>query len=171
MDDELVLLGVLSGSAMHGYQLNDMIEHHLPLFTSIKPSTAYSRLDRLATRGLVRSRRERVGRRPERKVYELTEEGRARFLALLRENLRSAEPPSQAGDAGVLFHRALPEAEVLALLAERRQATVVLRDRMEEMKRRHPPHSSGYLVAERALVHAEAEERWLDSVIERGFEE
>lgn len=168
MSDELLLLGLLSGSAMHGYQLNDMIEHHLPMFWQLKPSTAYSRLDRLAGRGLVEATSERVGRRPERKVYELTDAGRARFEELLRANLRSADAQSQVGDLGVLFHRALPADEVHALFAERREATAEQRPRLVEMIERHPQDSAGHLVAEHSLAHLDAELAWLDGVLERG---
>lgn len=170
MDDELLLLGLLSGSAMHGYQLNEVIERRLPLGWQLKPSTAYSRLDRLARRGLVEATAERVGRRPERKVYALTDAGREHFLALLRENLRSADPQSQSGDLGVLFHRALAPEEVTTLLGERRDATAGRRPHLEEMLARHPASSAGRLIAEHALAHLDAELGWLDGVLARGIE-
>ena len=165
--DELLLLGLLSGSSMYGYQLNDVIEHHLPMFWRLKPSTAYSRLDRLSARGLVETKTERVGKRPERKVYDLTEAGRARFEQLLRANLRSADVPSPVGDLGVLFYRALPVDEVQALLAERRTATANQRPRLSELVECHPPLSAGRLVAEHSLAHLDAELAWLDGVLER----
>ncbi len=167
--DELLLLGLLSGSSMYGYQLNDVIEHHLPMFWRLKPSTAYSRLDRLSARGLVETKTERVGKRPERKVYDLTEAGRARFEQLLRANLRSADVPSPVGDLGVLFYRALPVDEVQALLAERRTATANQRPRLSELVERHPPLSAGRLVAEHSLAHLDAELAWLDGVLERAL--
>jgi DNA-binding PadR family transcriptional regulator len=170
VEDELLLLGLLSGSSMHGYQLNEVIEQRLPLLSKIKPSTAYSRLDRLAIDGLVESTAERVGRRPERKVYALTEAGRERFLALLRENLSSADLAPQAGDLGVLFHRALPPDEVATLLTARRDATARRRPHFEEMIERHRPGTPGRLIAEHTLTHLDAEIGWLDTVLERGLE-
>ena len=166
-DDELLLLGLLSGSAMHGYQLNEVVERRLPLFSKLSPSTVYSRLDRLARRGLAEATTERVGRRPERKVYALTAAGKERFLELLRLNLRAADLPSQTGDLGVLFYRSLPRDEVLALLAERRDATAERRPHLEEMVERHPTDSAGRLIAEHALVHLDAELTWLDQVLQR----
>lgn len=171
MDDELLLLGLLSGSAMHGYQLNEVIEQRLPLLSTLKPSTAYSRLDRLAREGLVEATVERVGRRPERKVYALTDGGRERFLELLRDNLRAGDLPAQSGDLGVLFHRALPAAEVAALLAERREATAARRPQLEQLIERHAQGTPGGLISEHALAHLDAELGWLDRVLERGFED
>ncbi|HEY5477926.1 MAG TPA: PadR family transcriptional regulator [Tepidiformaceae bacterium] len=170
MDDELLLLGLLSGSAMHGYQLNEVIEQRLPMFSALKPSTAYSALDRLAERGLVSVTTERVGRRPERKVYHLTESGRERFLELLRGNLRSAAEPSGQGKQGLLFYRALPRDEVLALFAERRLATEARVGPMRAMYEAHLPGSAGRLVADNALAHLEAEIAWLDRVQAAGLE-
>jgi DNA-binding PadR family transcriptional regulator len=171
VDDELLLLGLLSGSSMHGYQLNEVIEQRLPLLSTIKPSTAYSRLDRLARNGLVVASIERVGRRPERKVYSLTDAGRERFLELLRENLRAADLPLQTGELGILFLRALPGDEVVALLAERREATAARRPHLDQMIERHTAGTPGRLISEHALAHLETELVWLDGVIEAGFED
>ncbi|MEE8338059.1 MAG: PadR family transcriptional regulator [Dehalococcoidia bacterium] len=170
MSDELLLLGLLSGSAMHGYQLNEVIEKRLPMLWDLKPSTAYSRLDRLAARGLVATTTQRIGRRPERKVYELTAEGRERFLELLRENMRSASTDSQSADLGILFSRALPAGEVQALLRERRAATAERRPHLIEMIARHPAESPGRRISERSLVHLDVELEWLDGVLAESAE-
>jgi len=170
VEDELLLLGLLSGSAMHGYQLNEIIEQRLPMLSKLKPSTAYSALDRLAAQGLAEATVERVGRRPERKVYGLTPAGRERFLDLLRENLRSADLPAYAGDRGLLFHRALPANEVLALLAERREATLARAPRLRRLLESHPPRSAAALVAGHALALIDAEVTWLDGILGEGLD-
>lgn len=165
MSDELLLLGLLSGSAMHGYQLNEVIEKHLPMLWDLKPSTAYSRLDRLAARGLVEATAQRIGRRPERKVYDLTAVGRERFLELLRENMRTAHTDSQSADLAILFSRALPPDEVAELLRERRDATAERRPHLVEMIERHPSESAGRRISERALAHLDVELEWLDGIL------
>jgi DNA-binding PadR family transcriptional regulator len=166
VSDELLLLGLLSGSAMHGYQLNEVIEKHLPMFWDLKPSTAYSRLDRLAARGLVATTTKRVGRRPERKVYELTAVGRERFIELLRENMRTAHADARSADLGILFSRALPPDEVHSLLRERRDATADQRPRHVAMIESHPAGSAGRRISERALAHLDVELKWLDGVLD-----
>ncbi len=161
MDYELLLLGLLSGSAMHGYQLNEVIERRFPRLAGLKPSTAYSGLDRLARRGLVTVATERVGRRPERRVYALTDAGRDRFIELLKQNLRSADLPSHSGDHGLLFARALPPDEVQGLLRERREATAARLPEMQRLRESHPAGSPAYLIADHALALVEAELAWL----------
>jgi DNA-binding PadR family transcriptional regulator len=170
VDDELLLLGLLSGSAMHGYQLNEIIDKRLSGLSSLKPSTAYSALDRLAGRGLVSVSYERVGRRPERKVYALTGSGRERFLELLRANLRAADLPAYAGNRGLLFLRALPADDVLSLLSERRTATEARLSPLERLRDGHPSRSTGRLVAEHAIVHLKAELAWLERVLVDGLD-
>ena len=165
MDEELLLLGLLSGSAMHGYQLNEVIAHRLVLFSNLKPSTAYSTLDRLAKQGFVESTPERVGRRPERKVYSLTAAGRRRFLELLRLNLRSAAQPSHSGAKGLLFLSALPSDEVLTLLAERREGATVLLASLVKVREGHAPQTPAGLAAGHAIAHVEAELGWLDELL------
>jgi DNA-binding PadR family transcriptional regulator len=169
VDDELLLLGLLSGSAMHGYQLNEVIEQRLSMFSTLKPSTAYSALDRLARGGLVEVTRERVGNRPERKVYHLAEAGRERFLTLLRRNLRSVDGPQNPGQQGLLFSRALPDAEVIELLAERRVATAARLAPLIALHDGHPAGSPARLVTANAIAHLHAEIDWLDRVQAEGL--
>lgn len=165
MDYELLLLGLLSGSAMHGYQLNDVIERRFPRLAGLKPSTAYSGLERLARRGLVSVATERVGRRPERKVYTLTGAGRARFIELLKQNLRSADLPTHSGDHGLLFARALPPDEVQELLRERREATAARLPELARLRESHPAGSPAYLISDHAIALVEAEVAWLDGAL------
>ncbi len=166
MEHELLLLGLLSGTAMHGYQLNEVIETRLKRIAGLKPSTAYSALDRLATLGLVGVTTERVGRRPERKVYALTESGRDRFRDLLRANLASADVPIYTGEHGILFLRALAAGEARELLRQRRDATSARLPEVERLRDSHPATSPARLTADHALAHLEAEVAWLDRVLE-----
>ena len=50
---ELLLLGLLKREEMHGYQLNQFLEHQLGSVVPMKRSTAYFLLNKLSKRGLV----------------------------------------------------------------------------------------------------------------------
>jgi len=84
---ELLLLGLLSEGRMHGYQMNVMLSHFAGFIGEVKSGTSYNALRRLERDGFIKASIEREGKRPERKVYELTESGRDLFVQLLRENL------------------------------------------------------------------------------------
>ncbi|RME63941.1 MAG: PadR family transcriptional regulator, partial [Caldilineae bacterium] len=117
-----MLLGLLRVQAMHGYQLNQFLEEHMDFMPSIKPSTVYYGLERLAEEGLVITREEQAGNRPTRQIYEITPAGEAEFQRLLRENLRRYDPGESADDIGIAFLSALPAGEVYPWLAEKRAA-------------------------------------------------
>ena len=78
---------------MHGYELHEMLERQLGFLSDLKKPTAYRLLDLLEEQGLVEGEVERLGRRPERRVYRLTPEGQERFQTLLRAELGEAPYP------------------------------------------------------------------------------
>jgi len=164
MNDELLLLGLLFGSSMHGYGINEMAEQLQPYGWHVKPSSVYGRLERLEHRGLIESHSERVGRRPERKVYALTDTGRDRFRRLLRDNLRTHERVAGPDDLGLLFQRLLPTEETATLLGERRDAILEDLDGLRALVREDTP---GRLAAEHTLAITEAELAWLEATLVR----
>jgi DNA-binding PadR family transcriptional regulator len=164
--DELLLLGLLNLQRMHGYELHDFIEHRLHQISDLTKPTAYRMLDALYEQGLVDRQLEREGRRPERQVYELTDAGRARFGALLREELGRAVRPVYSGDVALLFADQLPAVERLALLGERRRRVAELLAETTRICELHPTNTGARLAIDHDRFHLEAEVRWLDSVIE-----
>lgn len=164
MERELLLLGLLRQANMYGYQLHDLIERELASCVDLKKPTAYFLLDKLTRKGWISQHEERVGSRPPRNVYAITQAGEAHFELLLRANLGSYHLTRFAGDVGLAFADALPPAEVLELLQQRRSLLAA-----DAAATSAAPHHDGslQLVIEHRLVHLEAELRWLDSVIVR----
>lgn len=164
MERELLLLGLLRQAHMHGYQLHEFIERDLATCTDLKKPTAYFLLDKMTRLGWVAQREEREGNRPPRRIYQVTSAGEAQFQRLLRENLASHTITRFPGDAGLLFADALPPAEALELLGQRR---VALEGDLAA-GRAAPPHAgASQLIIEHRIVHLEAELRWLDEVMAR----
>lgn len=164
MDDELLILGLLLGSSMHGYGLNEMTEQLRPYGVSVKPSTVYSRLERLERDGFVNSRTERIGKRPERRVYSLTKTGRHRLHQLVELNLGTHQRVAGPGDLGLLFAETLPVEVRRALLAHRLEHAIEDRDRLRLLAANDNP---GQLAAGHALAIAEAEVNWLTAAAKR----
>ncbi|HEX9067197.1 MAG TPA: helix-turn-helix transcriptional regulator [Ktedonobacterales bacterium] len=162
----LLLLGLLRTHSQHGYQLNDYVERNLGRVTDMKKPTAYAILDRLAREGYVSVEVERMGNRPQRKVYAITPSGEALFLTLLRENLATSAPLYDSGDIGTMFAETLPASEVRELLRTRHAQ---LRDRLAEFERA-PAHAFGLgvnLAIEHSIRLMRAEDAWLTEVVER----
>jgi DNA-binding PadR family transcriptional regulator len=133
----LVILGLLAErGAQHGHQLkHDVQVFKADEWAGVGAGSLHRELRKLADDSLIEAVRiERVERRPERTIYQITAEGR-RELALLREQaivrLPNVTDPMAAGlifagttDPAVLAdllrrHRLAVEAELTRLRAER----------------------------------------------------
>ncbi|MCS7072661.1 MAG: PadR family transcriptional regulator [Anaerolinea sp.] len=161
---QLLLLGLLRRESMHGYRLNEFIEHELSICTDLKKSTAYFVLDKLAEAGWIAVTGEvQDGGRPPRRLYAITEAGEIAFQALLREHLRELDLARFTADAGFAFIDALEPSESIRLLEERRESLAAA---LAEA-RAAPPHPGAlHFVIRQRLAHLQAEYDWLDSVIQ-----
>ncbi len=74
MERELLLLGLLRGQEMHGYQLNEIISR-VNRYIELKKATVYFLLDKMDNSGWIKRTDEQEGNRPPRRVYHLTAEG------------------------------------------------------------------------------------------------
>jgi len=79
------ILGLLSEQPMHGYRLKETFDERVSPLWGLSTAHIYQTLSTLERTGLLESRGERVGSRPERRTYSLTEAGRREFGAWLEE--------------------------------------------------------------------------------------
>jgi DNA-binding PadR family transcriptional regulator len=128
----LILLGLLRQGPLHGYELHRIVRAHGELYTDLKKANLYYLLDRLTKEGYLSVQVEggTRGASGERLIYTLTDQGRSRFDALLREILLTYEPGHTGVGSAVVYLAQLPPAEGLALLEERRQVVAERRGRV-----------------------------------------
>ena len=163
-DRKLLLLGLLRIQAMHGYQLNQFLDEHLDFIASLKPSTAYYTLERMAEEGLVRTHAEQPGRRPARQIYDITAEGERLYQKLLRENLSHYTMGENNDDIGIGFLADLPQDEAQTCLAHKCGILQGKIAQFEEMAGRVALSDATHLTIRRALHRLRADEVWLDEV-------
>jgi DNA-binding PadR family transcriptional regulator len=164
MERELLLLGLLRGQDMHGYQLHEAIDGHLGMGVQLTKPTAYRLLSKMDEDGWVTFREEQEGNRPPRRVYGITQKGEIAFQRLLRENLANYQPLDLTGYIGLAFLDELSAGEALPLLHRRRAGM----EELLESTRAHGEHpGSLQLMLERQVHLLVAELEWLDSVIAR----
>ena len=162
MVQQLLLLGILTSEKMHGYRLNEYVTHAMKLYTDIKRSTAYYTLEKLEKEGYVQHEVERKGKRPERRVYQITEKGGTYFFDLLREHLSSYERTYYADDVGIAFMEQLPAAEACQMLTEKREKIQTVLQEFREF----PEHGKNLrYVINHNIAHLEADLAWLNSVL------
>ena len=163
---KLLLLGILRQSDMHGYLLNAHLDGTIPI--SLKKPTAYNLLDRMEEDGWVEHRDEPTGDRP-RKVFSVTDAGEQAFQKLLREQLREFTPAESPSAVSVSFLDAIPIAEALELLKQRRKSVEEYRDALVPHQGEGTPdeHDAGsaHFAIEYARRLIEMESQLLDDVI------
>jgi len=164
MEKKMLILGLLLSHDMHGYQLNEVLQHNPGTPISLTKSNAYKLLNDMERDGWITHTQEQVGNRPQRRVYSVTEEGKVEFFRLLRENLSSQPSPEFPGVVGLDFLHLLPSDEAAALLESRLQLVEKNFQQLDELplqiRQSHP--SSEYL---HKFYANEIE--WLSGIIKR----
>jgi|SRR5579859_1039336 len=116
----LVLLGLLAEQPRYGYDLKQTIEaRSFAEYVPLSGGGLYYNLRKLQEDGYIAEQAvEREGTYPDRHIYEITEQGRAYFLQLLRTTLDDTKGRRHYDpiDAAMAFSLALPQAEVVARL-------------------------------------------------------
>jgi len=85
MSLENALLGLLSHRPMTGYDLKRIFDDPMEFFWAAQMSQIYRELNKLEKKGLVKSEVETQEKRPDRKVYQVTKEGKETFLNWLNQ--------------------------------------------------------------------------------------
>ena len=164
MERELLLLGLLRGHEMYGYQLNEFIDSHLGATVHLKKPTAYRLLNKMVDDRWITYTEEREGNRPPRRVFTVTAEGEAAFQRILRDCLADYHPIVFSGSIGLMFLDAIPPDEAAALLQERRARVSSVLQQAHDHKA-HQESSSLLLLQQ--TRHLATELEWLDEVIAR----
>ena len=99
---EFALLGLLSQSSLHGYELRKRMVAIFGPFRALSFSVLYPQLRRMVLAGLIESSEVDVTSRRTRIVYAITEKGKKRF-----EQLTETVTPEAWSDEGFEVHFAL----------------------------------------------------------------
>ncbi len=98
---DIVILGILIGSPLHGYMLKQAIERSYgDRYFKLSNSAMYPTLARLEHDGYIEGKREMQETVPDRKVYNITEAGRKRLIELVASPI---EPSSSPGSTDYAF--------------------------------------------------------------------
>jgi DNA-binding PadR family transcriptional regulator len=158
-----VLLALLAKEASHGYQLRARLQLALgPLAEAMNAGQVYVTLTRLEKAGLVSS--ERVGQadRPDRKVYELTGEGRARVMEWLEDTTWPKPAPAE-------FHLKLVAAaaaglaDPVRLVDAQRNALLTGLGAAQRAALAEDGDSIAALLLEGVVLRLQADLRWLEA--------
>jgi DNA-binding PadR family transcriptional regulator len=166
---EVVVLGLLAGEPMHGYDLLERFrERSMGFWVEVGRASVYQTLHRLEARGLIAGRTQGGREGPDRRVYRITRAGRSRLAEGLAERFGELAPYETEAGLALGFTDRLTVAEAKAAVAAREQAVRDLLDALADERARAGGLSAGpgrvlsdaLLDRQRAL--AQAELAWLD---------
>ena len=159
---KVLLLGLLWGQDMHGYQMTDIIEKHFGVSTELTRPTAYRLLGQMAAEGWIEDHQEQAGNRPPRRVFHLTEAGRAAFLGMLRKVIATYRPAEYLAEHCIAFVDAVPATEAVRLLETRREKIEAF---IKEVSDDAGHHGAATLLLLHRRLHLQTELEWTDLVI------
>ncbi|WP_232667048.1 PadR family transcriptional regulator [Pseudonocardia sp. TRM90224] len=149
------LLGVLDARPMSGYELAQFFDSGSGWVWSAPQSQIYPHLRRMEADGLVVAERTVRGSKLERRVYSLTDAGRAALLAWIGEYHEPPAPRDPFALQALLFDMVMPEEAINVL-----KAFVVEQDRVAEQYEAHAARLRALdtpLLRERLRARPEAE--------------
>ena len=168
----LMVLVLLAEAPMHPYEMQRIMQWRgKDQVVRVQRGSLYPAVERLVKAGLVEaSEVEREGRRPERTVYRLTEEGRETAAHWLTEMLRSVRNEFPDFPAALSFLPILSTGEVRANLNVRALALgkqlAALRSEAADLAERFKLPRLFALEDEYKLAMVEAELAWVRSLLD-----
>jgi DNA-binding PadR family transcriptional regulator len=165
------VLALLAERPLHGYAVHALFQDRLGDFLELNYGQVYQVLTALERQGLVLAGEVRIGRRPWRKVYELTPGGRDALARWLREHRGRRRPFRDDFYIRLHFAASACPDEVDAMIADQlaraRSELHAARDRRQAFRvAERGPELARALFAEAATMHAEASVRALEAARE-----
>jgi DNA-binding PadR family transcriptional regulator len=169
----LMALGILARSGpSHGHQIRRVADlTDVAEWGGVSVGALYRELRAMERDGLVEATRtEKVGNRPERTVYAITDEGRLELVALREQAIKPslASGPDPIGVALLFAADGLDRADLRRTLRARRDMLAIWV--AEVSAQREDLIAKGYLdvlaaaVMRRGILHMEAEISWHDEL-------
>ncbi len=174
-----VLLGALSYQPMTGYQIKQFIDTSAQHFWYAQTSQIYRTLDQLKAEGLLTIEVTQAGGDSDRRLFTLTEAGRADLRDWLAQPMTELQPTKDALLVHLFFSAQIDKETVLTQLRVQRalhqQQLKLLRDDISAIihtsAEQHPHLRRDALLWDSARRQGEMIEetliRWLDETIQR----
>ena len=168
---QTALLGLLSESAMHPYEIEQEVKHRdMRSWTELSMSSIYKLLRKLENEGMVYKKEEKSQENRLRKLYSISPEGERALKSRIRQLLSEPEHIRWQLDIGTYNSNLLPEPELREALLEYRQALRAkisgYRDLRKSLEKSGYPHYRQAL-AIRPVYLLEAEISWVNSFLNR----
>lgn len=167
MSLKFALLGLLAESPKYGYEIKRRFEGALGNAWSVSYGQLYPTLHRLTELGCVTRKTEPGKKAADKTIYSITEKGLKKMDEWLLKPLRSTYRVKDEFTLRFLFFSKLSPGQVLQYLQGQRERTIQQKERCERTLCSMGVETDYYLraIIRKAIIHLEAEMRWLDEVM------
>jgi DNA-binding PadR family transcriptional regulator len=167
MSIKYAILGILSEGDLHGYDLKADFDAKVGEFWSLNFGQIYSTLDRLEKDGLVSHDRQAQDKRPDRKIFSITAQGRAELTQWLSAPIAKVRALRDEFFIKLVFMDKDNPAAVLELIEKQKMLHLKHMNRLTRRKialkteTGNPDTLTTELLVDVGLFHAEADIKWL----------
>lgn len=167
MSVKYAMLGILAEKDLHGYELKSSFDEKVGDFWSLNYGQIYTTLDRLEKEDLVTYDRQSQDKRPDRKIYSITEKGRKELAEWLSTPVPKVRSLRDELFIKLLFMDKRNPAPVLELIEKQKALYLKQMNRLthQKVELKKKPRSRDSLVTEllmdAGLFHADADIKWL----------
>lgn len=118
---ESLVLGLLYSGARYGHEIDKKMDQlQIRLWTKTNRATIYQSLKRIEKKGWVITNIEKIGNMPERKIYELTNEGKNALQTMVSNGLASQNIVTFDYSIAIGWMEVLPKDIVLEQISKRK---------------------------------------------------
>jgi len=167
---EAAILGLLSERPMYAYEIEKIIEErNMRYWTEISFSTLYYELKKLKKKGLVTSETTISSKNIAKKIYSINEQGTQVLKEKITSILSNVEKIIWQIDLGMANISLLSKTETIEAFSHYIQSiheSIVRYQELLDYLSTHAYPDSDLALAQRPLLHLEAEKKWAEEYVE-----
>jgi len=160
-------LGLLAQKPRHGYELHAAFSAVVGgAAWDVKPAQIYTTLDRLEESGLVQTKSDLgEGREPDRRIYAITRDGREALKGWFDDGVPT-EHQRDEFYVKLMIGLVSGEADPARIIQNQRSRLYQDLHDATTLRDRYDPHAemAQILLVDKAIMHLEADLRWLDMI-------
>jgi len=131
---DIVVLGLLSEQPRYGYEIKMIIDHIMSYFLDVSSGSLYYGIKKLQQMGYIEETTvEKVGRRPERSVYKITDEGHEYLEEQLPEFIFPRNVPFFPINTALFFLDTIPVDERIRRLVMWRERLLLSKEGLHKI--------------------------------------
>jgi len=161
------ILGLLAQKSRHGYELHSAFSTVMDGATwDVKPAQIYTTLERLQESGLVQTKSDLgEGREPDRRIYAITRDGHEALKSWFNESVPT-EHQRDEFYVKLMIGLISGEADPARIIQTQRSRLYQEMHDATTQRDKYDPHleMAKILLSDKAIMHLEADLRWLDMI-------